>query len=131
MICRRSGGAVCAAVIDAEGRDRFSGAMFEPPNAVQIRVSLDGIAPEVWRRLVEPLEWDLARLHLAIQAAFNWWNSHLHEFHIGGLRYGDLESVDEFAFEEDPRTFDEREVRLRDFKGPGTAFGYLYDFGDD
>ena len=28
--------------------------------------------------------------------------------------------------------FDEREVRLRDFdREPGTAFTYLYDFGDD
>jgi len=26
-----------------------------------------------------------------IQAAFNWWNYHLHEFRVGGLRYGDLD----------------------------------------
>ncbi len=106
-------------------------AMFEPPNAVQIRVTLDGITPQVWRRLVVPLTWDLARLHLVIQAAFNWRNYHLHEFRIGGLRYGDVEILEEDVFEGDPRAFDEREVRLRDSQGPGTAFGYLYDFGDD
>ncbi|HEU4735600.1 MAG TPA: plasmid pRiA4b ORF-3 family protein, partial [Solirubrobacterales bacterium] len=105
--------------------------MFEQPNAVQIRISLDGIEPEAWRRLVVPPRWNLEQLHLAIQAAFNWWNYHLHEFRIGGLRYGDVELLEEGAFEGDPRTFDEREVRLRDFDGPGTRFVYIYDFGDD
>ncbi|MEN3149790.1 hypothetical protein ABCW43_21040 [Neorhizobium sp. IRAMC:178] len=27
-----------------------------------------------------------------MQAAFNWWNYHLYEFRIGGLRYGDVET---------------------------------------
>ena len=63
--------------------------VFEEPNAVQIRIALDGIEPEVWRRLVVPLKWNLEQLHLGIQAAFNWWNYHLHEFRIGGLRYGE------------------------------------------
>jgi Plasmid pRiA4b ORF-3-like protein len=105
--------------------------MFEQPNAVQIRITLDEIEPKVWRRLVVPLKWNLEQLHLAIQAAFNWWNYHLHEFRIGGLRYGNVELLEEGAFEGDPRTFDEREVRLRDFEGPGTSFVYIYDFGDD
>lgn len=105
--------------------------MFEQPNAVQIRIALDEIEPEVWRRLVVPLNWTLEQLHLAIQAAFNWWNYHLHEFRIGGLRYGDVELLEDGAFEGDPRAFDQREVRLRDFEGPGTAFVYIYDFGDD
>lgn len=105
--------------------------MFTEPNAVQLRVSLDEIEPEVWRRLVVPLQWNLEQLHLVIQAAFNWWNYHLHEYRIGGLRYGDVELLEEGSAEGDPRTFDQREVRLRDFGGPGTAFAYIYDFGDN
>lgn len=104
--------------------------MLEPPNAVQIRVTLEEIEPPVWRRLVLPMTWNLAQLHLAIQAAFSWWNCHLHEFRIGGLRYGDPAHDDE-AWEEDPRMFDEAEVRLRDFDGPGTSFLSVYDFGDN
>ena len=66
-----------------------------------------------------------------IQAAFNWWDYHLHEFRVGGLRYGDLET-DDGGYPDSPRLFDEREVRLLDFgRGSGTAFTYLYDFGDD
>jgi hypothetical protein len=105
--------------------------MFARPNAVQIRVSLDDIEPEIWRRLVVPIDWNLEQLHLTIQAAFNWWNYHLHEFRIGGLRYGDVAALADGSFEDDPRIFDEQEVRLRDFAGVGTRFSYLYDFGDD
>ena len=101
------------------------------PNALQIKITLAEIDPPVWRRLVVPWTWHLGQLHLAIQAAFNWWNYHLHEFRIGGLRYGDPELLEDGAFEDDPRVFDEREVRLRDFdREPGTPFTYLYDFGD-
>ena len=78
-----------------------------------------------------PLNWRLDQLQLAIQAAFNWWNSHLHEFRIGGLRYGDPD-VEDVAFEDSPRLFDEREVTLRDFgRDPSVRFVYTYDFGDN
>ncbi|MDB5552302.1 MAG: uncharacterized protein JWL86_2286 [Rhizobium sp.] len=103
--------------------------MFKAINAVQIHVSLDEIEPLVWRRLVLPSHWTLEQLHLAIQAAFNWWNYHLHEFRIGGLRYGDVELLTEDASYDDPRVFDFREVRLCDFEY-GAIFSYLYDFGD-
>ena len=69
-------------------------------------------------------------MHLAVQAAFNWWNYHLHEFRIGGLRYGDADT-DGWGGPDEPRVFDEREVRLLDSdREPGLAFTYLYDFGD-
>ena len=105
--------------------------MFTYPNAVQIRVSLDAIEPPIWRRLVLPLGWNLGQLHLVIQAAFNWWNYHLHEFRIGGLSYGDPEMLEDGRAADDPRSFDQQEVRLRDFREPGVVFTYVYDFGDN
>lgn len=101
----------------------FIPAMFKPSNAVQIRVSIDEIEPDVWRRLVLPVHWNLEHLHLGIQAAFNWWNYHLYEFRIGGLRYGDVETLTEDATDDDPRVFDQTEVRLLDFE-QGSVFGY-------
>jgi len=106
------------------------GAMFGPPNAVRLRVSINEIEPAIWRRLVVPSEWNLEQLHLVIQAAFNWWNYHLHEFDVGGLRYGDAVEAAEASAVGDPQVFDERDVRLRDFRSAGTTFTYLYDFGD-
>jgi hypothetical protein len=100
-------------------------------NAIQLRVTLAEIEPQVWRRLVVPGTWHLGQLHLVIQAAFNWWNYHLHEYRIGGLRYGDPET-DDGSFEDSPSLFDERGVRLCDFeREPGTTFIYTYDFGDN
>jgi hypothetical protein len=105
--------------------------LHKEPNALQVRVTLFEIEPAVWRELVVPWAWHLGQLHLAIQAAFGWWDCHLHEFNIGGLRYGDPELLEEGAFKDSPRAFDEREVRLLDFdRGFNVAFGYLYDFGD-
>ena len=101
------------------------------PNAMQIRLSLEGIQPEVWRRLIVPWTWHLGELHLAIQAAFNWYDYHLHEFLIGGLRYGDPDH-DEGGFPDSARLFDEKEVRLLDFgRDPQMVFTYIYDFGDN
>jgi hypothetical protein len=107
----------------------FIEAMFTAANATQIKVSINEIEPCIWRRLVLPVHWNLEHLHLGIQAAFNWWNYHLYEFRIGGLRYGDVELLTEDATNDDPRVFDQREVRLLDFE-QGAVFSYHYDFGD-
>ncbi|MCL2713410.1 MAG: plasmid pRiA4b ORF-3 family protein [Alphaproteobacteria bacterium] len=98
-------------------------------NAAQIHVGLNRIMPEIWRRLIVPSDWNLDQLHLVIQAAFGWWHYHLHEFRIGGLRYGDVEALTEDASDDDPRVFESRDVRLCDFEW-NTAFTYVYDFGD-
>ena len=115
----------------SNGPVSLSPMIYKEPNAVRIRITLSEIEPAIWRELVVPWTWHLGQLHLAIQAAFNWWNCHLHEFNIGGLRYGDLELLEEEGFPDSPRAFDEREVRLLDFERARiTPFDYLYDFGD-
>ncbi|WP_105435711.1 plasmid pRiA4b ORF-3 family protein [Neorhizobium tomejilense] len=103
--------------------------MMRAANTVQIRVTLDEIKPKVWRQLVLPSYWTLEQLHLSIQAAFNWWNYHLHEFRIGGLRFGDVDLLTDDDFDGGARVFDFREVSLRNFQ-VGSSFKYLYDFGD-
>lgn len=117
--------------LDGFGGRRPNPPMFDSPNAVQLHVSIDEIEPLIWRRLVLPADWNLEQLHLVIQAAFNWWNYHLHEFQIGGLKYGDAVAAYDGSCADDPRVFEEREVRLRDFVTLGTSFTYDYDFGDN
>jgi hypothetical protein len=87
---------------------------FIEPNAVQIRITLADIEPETWRRVVVPRTFHLGDLHQVIQA-FGWWDYHLHQFMIGGLRYGDVDQIGTPEFEGEPRGFDETEVRLLDF----------------
>ena len=62
---------------------------FREFTAVQLRVSIDRIEPQIWRRLVVPLHFNLRELHLVLQAAFGWMNAHMHEFEIGGLSFAD------------------------------------------
>jgi hypothetical protein len=102
---------------------------------LQIHVVIDGLEPPVWRRLVVPVHFTLAQLHRILQAAFGWTDSHLHQFKIGGLHYGDAELMDAERIDElEPRTFDAMRVRLKDFSlygGETVTFTYIYDFGDN
>jgi hypothetical protein len=105
--------------------------VWEEPNAVQIRVSLDGVEPAIYRRLVVPLASTLAQLHHVLQAAMGWTNSHLHQFEIGGLYFGDPELLNEDIPDDYRHALDSSSVRLRDFHfDHELSFVYLYDFGD-
>ena len=54
----------------------------------QLKVTLLDTKPPVWRRVLVDGDATLDHLHEVIQAAFGWWNYHLHEFEIGRRRYG-------------------------------------------
>ena len=92
----------------------------------QIKVTLDGIHPPIWRRIQAPGHLTLPQLHAVLQIAMGWTNSHLHGFRVG----------DQFYTEPDPdyadmAVVDERQVRLDQIApAVGTRFVYEYDFGD-
>jgi hypothetical protein len=92
----------------------------------QLKISLDNIQPQIWRRIQVPGNISLFKLHFIFQITMGWTNSPLHEFYIGDHIYGTL-------FEED---WEIREIRPEldhhlDQVVPdkGDHFGYLYDFG--
>jgi len=97
---------------------------------IQARVTLRDIAPPIWRRLLLPLDLNLAQCHEILQAAFGWTDSHLHQFIIGGLSFGAPE-FDE-GYEGDRTTVEATDVLLRDFDfiHDNPQFLYEYDFGD-
>ena len=106
--------------------------VWEELNAVQIQIALDDIEPPIWRRLVVPLRTTLAELHYILQAAMGWTDSHLHDFGVGGLTYGDIELLSAERTDDDARVYDANEVRMCDFsRQPGTSFKYVYDYGDN
>ena len=92
----------------------------------QIKISLKGIRPPIWRRLEVLNFTPLDELHDIIQAAMGWTNSHLHMFEIDGECY---------APDPDPLDFDagedEADTALSYALGGTTRFTYTYDFGDD
>jgi hypothetical protein len=94
------------------------------PQIMQFMVSLLHIKPPIWRRLLVPSDCTLGQLHLAIQGAMGWSNSHLHSFVCGDTVYG-------FLDDEGADCKDENGVMLRDlFMRPKMKVRYEYDFGD-
>jgi pRiA4b ORF-3-like protein len=51
----------------------------------RIKITLDHVKPAVLRRVEVPSDIRLDRLHLTIQAAMGWTNSHLYELRAGGV----------------------------------------------
>lgn len=95
----------------------------------QIKAVLRDTKPPVWRRVLVPSTITLGELHEVMQAAFGWWNCHLHEWEVNGVEYG-IADVDFEDWKDEPVN-DERKVRLADVAGEGTKLAYWYDFGDD
>ena len=94
----------------------------------QLKIELLDVSPSVWRRLLVPETIMLPTLHEVLQATLGWTNSHLHEFVINGIRYGDP-GPDSDA---DSDVVDEHDVALQEALGmDARCFDYVYDFGDD
>ena len=109
-----------------------------PPNQLEspvarslhdLKVTLNGVEPSIWRRLSVPSEYTLADLHNVLQLAMGWTNSHLHQFLTDGFRYCPPDPEDEIAV--DTPTDDSASVRLYEvLRSPGRRLLYEYDFGD-
>lgn len=96
----------------------------------ELDISLKGVKPRVWRRLVVPARANLGWLHAAIQLAMGWSNSHMHRFVIRRKSYSDP-SFELDDLEGDPPVADEHRFALADVAGePERRFTYEYDFGD-
>ena len=93
---------------------------------LRLKVTLDDVEPKVLRRIEVPADIKLDRLHLTLQAALGWTNSHLFEIRAGDTGWG-LPSPD---WPDGP--LDARKVKLIDvLEDAGTkTLRYLYDYGD-
>ena len=98
---------------------------------LQIRVELLGIEPRIWRRILVGGECTFWGLHVAIQDAMGWTDSHLHVFRIhdpatGQMRYIGLPTEDDdLNFEPG---WEHLVTEAMSAKQPQAV--YEYDFGD-
>src|SRR6202162_5553172 len=92
----------------------------------RLKITLDDVKPTVLRRIEVPFDIRLDRLHLAIQAAMGWTNSHLYEIRAGDVGWG----IPDHDWGAGP--LDARKARLGDvLEDVGTkTLRYVYDFGD-
>ena len=91
----------------------------------QIKVTLLGVKPAVWRRLLVPSRLTLARLHEVLQIAMGWTDSHLHAFRVGDVTYSAPDLDGDLDFEP------EQKARVGQvLPGEKAKLLYEYDFGD-
>ena len=99
-----------------------SGAPLSIAQVAELKVSLSGARPLIWRRVRLPVTATLADLHDTIQVLFGWDGDHLHVFRAGKKSYSD-------PFVNLEGTADEGAVRVRDVLTPGGNISYTYDLG--
>lgn len=91
----------------------------------QLKITLRGGKPPIWRRVLVPGAFSLYQLHQLIQAAMGWRNCHFHGFTIDGERYA-LPSPDDWEPVVDERSHSVGQIAPR----VKQKFVYEYDFGD-
>jgi hypothetical protein len=91
----------------------------------RIKVTLKGIRPPIWRRLLVSNSLKLSEFHKVLQSAMGWRDIHLHQFIVGQQNYGllNIDGPDD--------TLNERRYTLGDLlKAEQDCLLYEYDFGD-
>lgn len=101
---------------------------------LQFKVQLRDIKPAIWRRIEIPGSYTFWDLHVAIQDAMGWLDSHLHAFRIGDRRtHAEIEIgiPDPDGFEGDPERLPGWRVPVMEYLAEaGDRAQYDYDFGD-
>jgi len=98
----------------------------------QFKISLQEIIPQIWRRIQVPASYTFWDLHVAIQDAMGWTDSHLHEFQIKNPKTGRKVNIgtpdEDFGSKVSPGW----KKKIADFFTPANSKAeYTYDFGDN
>lgn len=97
---------------------------------IQLKITLKGVKPPIWRRVLVSEKMNLLAFHDLIQCVMGWQNYHLHIFEIDGMKF-----VNTWDWEEDADNYqDDSRALLGDliprFVQEGGRFNYTYDLGD-
>lgn len=92
----------------------------------QLKITLEDVKPQIWRRFIVNSNTKLPDLHKIIQSVMGWTNSHLHHFIKDRKRYAE---PDEESYMDDD--IDYRKIKLNQvLSKEKQSFSYEYDFGD-
>lgn len=96
--------------------------------AYQLKITIKGSKPPIWRRILVPEGITFAKLHQVIQTAFSWSNEHLYqfEFRSEGVRVVPFEENESKKFQ-----YILAEETIDKLVSATSKFTYTYDFGDN
>ena len=108
-----------------------------PTEIAQLKVTLHGTKPPIWRRIEVPHNIRLDTLHIVLQIIMDWHDSHLHQFIMNA---GNRDTAVYYSATDDDLGFDlfdgppmrnEGKARLNELlTAPKSKIVYEYDFGD-
>ena len=98
--------------------------------ATRFRVELLAMPCPIWREILVSASYSFWDLHVAIQDAIGWSDTHLHEFRVEG-EHREIGIGLPSGEEDDPPLPGWTEKIGRYFVEAGAAARYIYDFGDD
>jgi len=100
------------------------------PTILQFKVELLEMSPPIWRQIQVPGDYTFWDLHVAIQDAMGWTDSHLHAFEVDGPDLVEVEiGIPDPDGEADVIPGWELKINTH-FKAVGDHVNYEYDFGD-
>lgn len=100
----------------------------------RVRVDLDDAQPAIWRLIDLRSDLTLDIVHQVLQVAFDWTDSHLHRFSLGGdpSDAGSQSFLCPFDLEEEEDGVAAAVTRLDEaLTEPGDVLHYVYDYGDN
>ncbi len=104
----------------------------------RIRVDLDHAEPPIWRRLDLRSDLPLDVVHQVLQVAFDWTDSHLHRFSLGGHPFDRTSQLFLCPYDAEEGEGDDdggipaADVRLDEtLQEQDDVLNYLYDYGDN
>jgi len=99
----------------------------EKSQIYQLKVTLKGVKPPIWRRILIYPDTLMPDVHKILQVTMGWNNCHLHQFTCGGILYA-MPSPDEW---DALPSRDYRNVKISKLlQQEGAKMVYEYDFGD-
>ncbi len=91
---------------------------------VTLKITLEGLRPPIWRRVLVSGSMNLGALSDVILASMGWRGGHLHDFTVAGRDYGERGMLEDVA--------DESRLTLNGVIKKGVKrFTYTYDMGDN
>jgi Plasmid pRiA4b ORF-3-like protein len=93
---------------------------------IQLKITLKGTKPPIWRRVLVKDDTTLAKLHGIIQTAMGWENCHLHSFGINGTEFAEPIKGERYVTGENSLKYKLKDLLI----APKQKFSYEYDFGD-
>lgn len=104
-------------------------------NVYQFKITLKGIKPPIWRRILVPENFTFLKFSRTINRSMGWDGGHLHSFFVtdprSGMKYeiSDAKTAKEAGMH---NMRDEKKYNISQFFTPENKKGsYTYDFGDD